>query len=258
MPPLPQSSDYPNFMNEDNLYSLDDEKLTYQGEGAELQEEYVIPSEDSADGEYVLEDEDDDDPVAWQGEQSRKSSNPSVAGLLFKVLANPVDGWKQVKRCKYSVEKIASGCFYPLLIIASLSEFMALFHETDSNFVDLLAPAVITFITFFFGYFTVLLFGGMILPKEARHVMHTYFGKEYAMLNMSTLTLFYIIFRLFPMAGPILAFLPLWTIYIACKGVKLFRVQKDKEAATSGILSFLIIGGPIFWNWVFSDLLEVI
>jgi len=248
----------------DNLYSIEDEKDTqlYNLESSghiDVPEETVNGNDGYHDllSEYDIEDEEknSEEIRAWDG--TVVESKPSAIGLLVKILSNPVEGWKELKRCKYSVDKIASGCFYPLVALASISEYTALFYDADSTLVSLIIPAFITFITFFFGYFSVLLCGGFMLPKEARKTLNTYFGKEYVMLSMSTLALFYIVFRLFILAGPIFAFLPLWTIYILCKGVKLFRVPKEKESRTCGIFSALIIGCPIFWNWVFNDLLSI-
>lgn len=214
----------------DNVYSVEEENdgYVYNIEEEDISantEEYVLEEEpdrkDSSAEEYVIDDEVPDDDIevkteeeseAWRGDTCE--SRPSAFGLLLKVLSNPVDGWKAVKRSKYSVDSFAAGCFYPLLGLAAVSEFTALFYESDSTLSSLLVPAVITFITFFFGYFSVLLFGEFLLPREARKTLHTYYGKEYVMINMSTLAVFYILFRLFPIVGPILAFLPLWTIYI--------------------------------------------
>ena len=253
----------------DNLYSMKDEEndsvYNIEEEISDNGGEYVLAGNDdnSESCEYVIADEEqwhiggeeyeDNDAEAWNG--SVNASKPSVFGLLIKVLSDPVDGWKALKRCKYSVDSVAAGCFYPLIGLAAVSEYTALFYEADVTFSSLLVPAIITFITFFFGYFSVLLSGELLLPKEARKILHTYYGKEYVMLNISTLTVFYILFRLLPLAGPIFAFLPLWTIYVACKGVKLFRVSKENEARTCGMLSFLIVGCPVFWNWVFNEFL---
>ena len=87
---------------------------------------------DSSAEEYVIDDEMPDDDIeveteeeseAWRGDTCE--SRHSAFGLLLKVLSNPVDGWKAVKRSKYSVDSFAAGCFYPLLGLAAVSEFTA-------------------------------------------------------------------------------------------------------------------------------------
>ena len=136
-------SDYMN----DNVYSVEEENdgNVYNIEEEDISantEEYVLEDEsdpkDSSTGEYVIEDEVSDNDIedeaeveteAWRGDTCE--SRPSAFGLLLKVLSNPVDGWKAVKRSKYSVDSFAAGCFYPLLGLAAVSEFTALFYETD-------------------------------------------------------------------------------------------------------------------------------
>ncbi len=248
----------------DNLYSIEEEDNTpeYSIEDNNLSDatnEYVLDDEnnDSESYEYAIEDEikriEEKDAEAWTGNTNESKLSPF--GLIFKILANPVQGWKALKRSKYSADTIASATLYPLSAMAALSEYTSLFYDAETTVTSLLVPAIITFITFFFGYFSVLLLGDILLRKEAKKTLHTYYGKEYVMVNISTLILFYILYRLFPLAGPIVAFLPLWTIYIACKGVKLFRLPADKEVGTCGMLSVLIIGCPLFWNWLFNEIM---
>ncbi len=247
-----------------NLYSIEEEDNKYERniedcKVSDKTDEYVLEDEnnDLDPCEYVISDKngniEENEAESWSGMTAESKIPPFL--LVLKTLTNPVSGWKELKRCKYSVDSFAATSFYPLLALASVSEYTALFYDVESSITSLLVPAIVTFITFFFGYFSVLLLGDFMLPKEARKTMHSYYGKEYIMLNISTLSLFYIIFRLFPPGGPIIGFLPLWTIYIACKGVKLFRVPADKETQTCGMLSFLIIGCPLLWNWLFNEIL---
>lgn len=217
--------------------------------------EYVIRENQENTDEYSVEEKEEYEAPAWKGQHT--DTKTSGFGLMIHILSNPADGWKALKRAKLGVESIASSCFYPLIALASVSEYSALFYDPDSTVTSLLEPAIITLITFFFGYFSVLILGNLLLPKESHITLHNYYGKEFVMINISTLTLFYIIFRIFPPAAPIWAFLPFWTIYLIYKGVKLFRVPKDKESKTFVILSILIIGSPIFWNWIFTELLNL-
>ncbi|MBD5304611.1 MAG: YIP1 family protein [Bacteroides sp.] len=205
------------------------------------------------DGDYMIPD-DEDEPKAWAGEIPE--TKPTPIGLLCKILSNPTEGFKSLKRSKYSVEKISMGLFYPLIILAGLSNLTALFYDVDNEGAELAVKIVFTIIPFFFGYFTTLLIGGTFLCKEARAVLHTYFGKEFIMYGVSTLALFYILFRLVPMSAPVIAFFPLWTIYVLSKGIKLFRLPNDREIPTVSILSTLIIGTPLLWDWILDKFIQ--
>lgn len=227
---------------------------------------YILDDENRDDSLYSLEDEDVlgqntdntvNESAAWGGEPSEKTSAKSPFALLFKTMATPVEGWKALKRARITDEKIASGLFYPVLAIASLSEFTGLFYETDFTLQDGVIRGLITFITFFFSYFCVMLLSDLVLPRGCREKVNSDFGKGYVMFNLTTLALFYIIFRIVPVMGPIFAFLPFWTIYMAVKGVKIFRVESEYKTRVAMTLCALILGCPILWNWIFTELIPL-
>ncbi len=227
----------------DNLYSLDD-KL-YSLEDNETEEQ----PDKTKDPEAIAE----EDNEAWAGEEIDDSK--SVLSLLIKILISPVEGWKEVKRCNIPEEKIASRCFYPIIALAAVAEFSGFFYEARFTVNEGVIKGIITFITFFFSYFSTILIGGIVLPKDCKEKLNTNFGKSYVMLSLSSLAIFYIIFEIVPILGPILAFLPLWTIYSAVKGVKIFRVEDEMKVRVSCTLCGLIIGCPVFWNFLFTELL---
>ena len=234
---------------EDNLYSLseDDEPVADKNssisgnkEDLETEQEDEEEYDEDEDGEEE-EDEDEDDSAKGKG-------NPSM--LLLKIMSTPIEGWKELKRRKYTPDEIASGCFYPLIAIASISEFAAKMYGISITISECLMKALSTFITFFFGYFTVLLFGGYILPKTVRACLKQDFGKEFVMMNMATLALFYTAMNLCPMIDAVLVFLPIWTIYLIYKGVRFLRIPVTVESRTKVLLAFLIIGAPLLWGWL--------
>ena len=51
---------------------------------------------------------------------------------------------------------------------------------------------------------------------------------------MATLPVFYMFYRLLPILGPMLVFLPLWTIYLVFRGVRFLRLPKEKESVPPG------------------------
>lgn len=247
--------------NNDNLYNLEDEKeemLSGQPDTYVLnEEEYVL--EDDPDIEASIYEEDENDNEAWQGESAQKQEKrKSLLSTFFRILSNPTDGWKSLKRSKFGEDKVARCLFYPVLALASVSELTELFYNADGSDSSLVATIIITFITFFFSYFTVLIGGGLMLPKVCGDMLRSNFGKEYVMINITTLAMFYLLYRLFPLAGPIIGFLPLLTVYIAYKGIKLLRIPYEKETYTGCVIVGLLIGSPLLWNWIFTDLLKFI
>lgn len=226
--------------DDDNpLYNIDDDNdstLTDDEDGME-------DSDDSGDVEDPENPED----------EPKKSFSP--VGVLFKTMMTPVEGWKQLKRARFTDEEFAGRCFYPLTALAAISEGSALFYEANVTMADWAMQGLSTFITFFFGYFSVILAGGFLLPKAARFFVHKDVGRQSVMLAMSTLALFQIAINVVPMLDPVLVFLPLWTIYLLYKGVRVIRVPKDVENSTTGIVCALVIGMPLLWNWLMTEVL---
>lgn len=241
---------------EDNFpetYNLEDDELGIDAHNDQSMEYHLPEDDEPEERSDEIAEEDDDDPLAWKGE--RKESKPTGFGLMFKIMSNPMEGWKQLKRSKFSVEKLSATLFYPLIVLAGLSNLTALFYDTGNETGEIITSVIFTCITFFFGYFTAILAGGVLLCKEAKEVLRTPFGKEFIMMGVSTLALFYILFRLVPMAAPIIAFFPIWTVYAMSKGIRMLKVPKEKEAKNIAFLAILVIGSPILWDWILSKMI---
>lgn len=131
-----------------------------------------------------------------------------------------------------------------------------MFYEANITLADWAVEGLGTFMTFFFGYFTVILLGGFVLPRQSRDILRKDVGRQFVMLALSTLALFWILIQAMPMFEPVLVFLPLWTIYLVYKGVRILRVPKDVENSTTGLLCMLVIGAPILWNWLLEYILH--
>lgn len=233
---------------EDNLYTLPED-----GEEVNLTQNPHSESDFSSDMEYSIEDDEDDEEEEEEDDDEENEdeydTKGSVIGLMFKILATPVEGWKELRRRRYTPEEVASGCFFPMTILASLSEFADMLYTT-LNIGDCLMQAMYTFISFFFGYFTIMILGGIVLPSLSKADIKKNIGKEFVMMNLSTLALFYAANKLLPMIDAALFFLPIWTVYLIYKGGRILRIPVAVESRTKVILVFLIIGMPIFWKWL--------
>lgn len=186
-------------------------------------------------------------------EEPRKRKTPLE--LMFGIMLNPVEGWKSLRRSKYTPDEISAKCFYPLSALAAASQFVALVYHPDMEMSDILVKALITFICFFFGNFIILPLLKILLPKSIKDFSETDFGKEFVMMMLSTLALFYVAITLLPMIEPVLVFLPLWTIYLISKGTKFIKIPKDKTVGATGMLCVVIIGTPLLVNWIFTSIL---
>lgn len=244
----------------DNLYSLPEEKdnINSGDESENLAESGLFEEveEDSGENEDEIEEDDEEEEEEDDEKDEDETYKRNKFPLLFKIMSTPVEGWKELKRRHYPVEEIASGLFYPMVALASISEFAGMVYTTI-GVGECLMRALTAFISFFFGYFTVLLLCGAILPKMSKTVMKTAIGKEFVMVNMSTLALFFMTINLFPMIDAVLVFLPIWTIYLIYKGIRILRIPEGVETRTKILLTFLIIGAPLLWSWLMGIFFEL-
>ena len=221
------------------------------------------------DNYYILEEDDqeiDQSPLNFaayndeareneEKEAVRHSHKKSPIGILFRIMFNPVEGWKILRRHKISIESLQSGCFYPILAILALSKFADYFYSVNVNLSEIITQAVISFVAFFFGYFSIPMVLSWFLPREMSEAFEHRFGKAYILISLSTLALFSIVTDLFPMIWPILIFLPIWTLYLMFKGVRFFKFAEKDELKFFMLSGAAAIGIPLLIDWGLNAIL---
>lgn len=257
------------------IYSEDEEESTPDREDADC-EEYVYSepddsSEDDDAGEeaneadidksatnfahYSAEDIEKAKNGANTANGREKGGGVSVFGLLLKTMFNPVEGWKAIRRLHITPDEAQKECFYPLLAVYSISKFAILAYSAKANLSEVVVDAVTSFVSFFFGYFLIVMTLRHILTKSVAEVFDTDFGKTMVVISLSSLCLFFILTELLPMLWAILIFLPLWTVYMICRATKFFKIPEDRHLLTLGLLNLIIIGMPTILEWVFTEIL---
>jgi len=225
---------------------------------------YSLPDdEEESPGEAVCSE--NGEPEQSCGDESPKESGiksrrgqMSPLLLMFKVLLNPVEGWKSLNRYKgYTPEVIAKKCFFPLAGITALSCFSDLVYGFGVTLEQVILSGLKTFVTFFLAYYGVIFTGRVLLGEEVGKRLDDRYGRGLVMLALSTLALFFAAMHLLPMLEPVLVFLPLWTIYTVTRGVKYLRVPERRSTIVTTVIAALIIGMPILVDWVFGKLLNL-
>lgn len=188
-------------------------------------------------------------------DNNNRNGGVSVFGLLLKTMFNPVEGWKSIRRHKITPEEAQKECFYPLLALYSLSKFAILAYSARADLSEVVVDAVTSFVSFFFGYFLIVMLLRHVLPKQVAEEFDTDFGKTLVVISLSSLCLFFILTELLPMLWAVLIFLPLWTVYMICRSTKFFKIPEDRQIMTVGLMNLIIIGMPTLLEWVFSEIL---
>lgn len=176
----------------------------------------------------------------------------SIWGKFFRILLSPVEGWKQFKRLKLSPEKCNSVLLFPALALCAVVTFISAFVWQNADLQKALPMALEQFCSYFFAYFCVLILAKPLLPKDVRELFDKPFGKNFIAVAMTSLILFEVLLSILPMLQPVLVFLPLWTIFIICRGTRILGVPAELQTQTDTILSILVIGLPLAINWLFS------
>lgn len=239
-----------NEKSDEPLYNIGEE----EGPLYEMNEEDAV-------GIYSLQEEEDmpeniSRSVKKADEKDIGRTSSPIA-IMFKTMFTPVEGWKALKRVRFQPDKVMGSLLCPCVALASVSEFMAFVYEANVTLTEVLVRAVETFITFFFSYYSVLAVAGIFMGETVRKTLNSQFGKNFLMTSMATLPVFYMLYRLLPILGPVLVFLPLWTIYLVFRGVRFLRLPKEKDNVATVLLCALEIGMPVLWNWFFTDLIPL-
>lgn len=192
---------------------------------------------------YEIQDNDED--------KEKKSRKPGFIKLFIKLLISPRVGWRDIRRAHLTGEETCRGLFYPFIALASIVNFANLLYVPEKTVSGELINAVITFASFFFSYFLIFPFSGLLLKGKSSETMRTEFGKSFVAFAMSTLCLFYILYVLLPMLEPILLLIPLWTIFIITRGIKILRIPSEEDTRATIWLSLLIVGLPVGLAYLF-------
>ncbi|MDE7160850.1 MAG: hypothetical protein K2O24_08430 [Muribaculaceae bacterium] len=175
--------------------------------------------------------------------------------LMCGILSGPVQGWKNVKRSGPELQDVLSRLFYPMTALASFSRFADLFYDANAVLSRIIVDCIVTFIAFFFSFFAIPVVAKWVLPVDSTAWADKPFGKQFVAYALSTLALFATLYTLLPMLEPVMVFLPLWTIYTICRGVRFLRVPEERETRVSIALSVMITGFPLLTGWLFYKIL---
>ncbi|MDE6811586.1 MAG: hypothetical protein K2J15_04470, partial [Muribaculaceae bacterium] len=185
-------------------------------------------------GEYNIEDEEDNNINSeYIGEKKndnsdRRNTLVNPIRLLFDMMLNPINGWKEIRRAEFTADEVSTRCFLPLIGISAGSCLLKCLYHASVNLTVAVIAGVKIFVALYLGYFLTLLLIKIVMPGKYKTISDSNFGKQFVMFLLSTLAIFYCLYQCLPMIGPALTFLPLWTIYLAMRGCRFFHFETEK------------------------------
>lgn len=201
----------------------------------------------------------DDDALYYEEQPEPDSDTPAKAprpkpkspfAIFLQTLGTPVEGWKELKRSKMKPDDFARGCFYPLLAVMAVCNFVGLFWMPDLGLKNVLIGAFSAFITLFLGYFIVVGLLINVMPRDCCPRLDSDFFRCFVMLALSSLSIVITLIECVPILQPILVFLPLYTIFIIIKGVRLLRCPENRSTLLATAISAAVIGIPLLIGWI--------
>lgn len=211
-------------------------------------------ADDDETEEIAYDDEEDDEDENDEDDSPRKRSRAPFM-MMLGMMFNPVEGWKTIRRSGMTAEHMAGGCFYPMLAIAAASCFIECLYDSSVTLSMAMVEAVKIFVALFFGNFLALMLVTLVMPRDYKKIADTSYGKQYMMYLLSTLALFWTLYQCLPMIGPVLSFLPLWTIYLAIRGARFFRFPSEKSNLLITCLCLALFAAPVAIYQIFDILL---
>lgn len=193
--------------------------------------------------EYTIQDEE---------EQRKPLTLPQIWLALLKAMVMPSTGWKQLNDNEIKPESVVVGFLLPLSVIAAFSNFFSLIYELDLRFTDLLVGIVITFFTYFLGYYIAVLIAKIFLPKQDRGFATSNYGRILILDSMGALAIIHIIMEALQLFDFVIEFFPLWTVYMLYKGMAFAKVDSNKATYSLGVMCVAVISSPVLINWFFD------
>lgn len=252
-----------NDINTDQNYIEDDHLYVYNEDEADIFEYDEDESLDNSALNYAqsssvtsnVDDSGNAVDLSASPTEDEGVTHSSVFPLMLTVLSNPLEGWKTIRRKKVTEEDAQATCFYPLLALVALCQFAQLFYSHNKTVTEVIIGALCAFVGFFAGYFCIIILLKLLLPHEAKQDFDSQFGKVFVLVSLSTLCMFYSIIELLPMLWAVLIFMPLWTVYSMCRGVRFFNFPENRSIYSTGVLCVLTVGVPALIEWLLSEIL---
>ncbi|MDE6856194.1 MAG: hypothetical protein K2J34_07010 [Muribaculaceae bacterium] len=193
----------------------------------------------------------DPDPAAvaiQPTEKHKRRHTPFL--LLLNILMTGTAGWKDLRRARLKPEQAASGCFYPIIALASACRFAEWFYLPEFNLSAPLIGAASVFASFFFSYFAVQVFCRWLFPAPTKGKTETSFFKLMVQYALSSLALFWIPAEILPILEPFTVFLPIWTAFIITKGIRFLLIPEQHHNRCMVTIVVTIIVMPYFFMWL--------
>lgn len=188
-----------------------------------------------------------------EDEEEKDIKRITLWSVILRVMTMPASGWERVKKRGPSPDIASLRFLLPVSLLSGASEFFSLLYQPGQvEFAGIMVAGVISFFSYFLGYYLSLLLAKLFLPKVARYFPSTDYGKLVAMTGVSSLAIFHLVYKALPIFDFILEFLPIWTIFMVFKGMQIAGIEPEKAAFSMGVMCLVVIASPVLLESILS------
>ena len=188
-----------------------------------------------------------------EDEEEKDIKRITLWSVILRVMTMPTSGWERVKKRGPSPDIASLRFLLPVSLLSGASEFFSLLYQPGQvEFAGIMVAGVISFFSYFLGYYLSLLLAKLFLPKVARYFPSTDYGKLVAMTGVSSLAIFHLVYKALPIFDFILEFLPIWTIFMVFKGMQIAGIEPEKAAFSMGVMCLVVIASPVLLESILS------
>ncbi len=164
---------------------------------------------------------------------------------IVQLVLSPSKGWEDISASLEQPDILLKRGYYPLLILASLSEFIRLIYHEEIGVITLFEHAIALFGSYFISYFI----GRLILehylkPMIDGEVNHTKTG-IFTIYGLGLLVLIEIIANFIPTDLTIIRFLPVFVALILYRSNRYLTIKQECELRFLCLLITSIIVVPL-------------
>lgn len=165
--------------------------------------------------------------------------------IIAQLVLSPAKGWEDVSASMTDPETLLRKLYFPLLFVASLTEFVRLFYHNSGGFLTVLELAIAMFGSFFISFFIARIilsnYSAPFVTGEANNVRIATF----VVYGQALLLMIEIIDNLLPTKLTLVKFLPLFVALILYRGNTYMGVNPNAEFRFFCIAVVAVIVVPI-------------
>lgn len=164
---------------------------------------------------------------------------------LLQLVLLPFRGWEDVSANLSEPERLLREGYYPLLVIAALTEFVRLFYHGHGGFMTVLELAIALFGSFFVAFFIAKIILNHYLEPFVDGEINPIKIATFIIYGLGLLLLIEIIENLLPTDLTLVKFLPLFVALILYNGSTYLSIRQGTELRFLCVVTLGIIVVPL-------------